>query len=274
MERLLRRVNLGCHFKEMKEASYDDEFVKDLFDRMGPTYAVTNLISSFGFSEFWRRSCVDGAKIQTNTTVCDMMAGAGECWRYIPQGVSRIVSIDFSSFMSNRQKARKQKDTREIEVLCENALSTSLDGDSIDHVVSAFGLKTLSAGALAMFANELFRVLKPGGTISLLEISVPGSALLRVPYMWYISNVVPWIGKTFLGDIECYRLLGEYTEEFQSCAGMVRTFEEAGLTVTMKRHFFGVHHIHHRRKSASHVYGEPRLNRSRQSASTSSLRST
>ena len=223
----------------MNETPHDDDFVKELFDRMGPTYSATNLITSFGFSEFWRKSCVVGAGIGSGTLVCDMMAGSGECWRHIRSDVSKIVSIDFSTFMSERQKKKRQMDAREIDVVCENAISTSLADSSVDHVVSAFGLKTLSDHAFESFAFELMRILKPGGSFSLLEISIPRNGLLRVPYTWYISSVIPLVGKLLLGDIDCYRMLGAYTREFHSCERLVPVFREVGLTVSMQEHFFG-----------------------------------
>ena len=54
-----------------KEDPHDDQFVRDLFDKMGPTYDRINVISSFGFSEWWRRQCVNNANIATGEHVCD-----------------------------------------------------------------------------------------------------------------------------------------------------------------------------------------------------------
>lgn len=220
-------------------AHHEDAYVQALFDQMGPTYAVMNVVSSFAFSEWWRRSCVRGAKIEEGALVCDMMAGSGECWSYLRRRGAHIVSIDFSSYMSNRQRDRRDQSELEVDVRCENATSTSLKAESMDAVISAFGLKTLSDAALGDFARELSRILKPGGCFSLLEISVPSSRWLQAPYGWYIGKVVPWLGKLFLGDIECYRMLGIYTREFGSCDRVLHHFEEAGLSVVVKSHFFG-----------------------------------
>ena len=54
--------------------------------------------------------------------------------------------------------------------------------------------------AVAGFASEIARILKPSGTYSVLEISLPESAILRVPYNWYLSKVIPIFGKLLLGD--------------------------------------------------------------------------
>lgn len=223
----------------MEEPRHDDEFVRELFDRMGPSYEVTNLLSSFGFSEIWRLICVWNARIVTGSVVCDMMAGSGECWRYVGWRGGRILSVDFSTFMSERQRERSRTGGLDVEVRCENAEQTGIRSATVDHVVSAFGLKTLSTEAMAGFAAEIGRILKPGGSFSLLEISMPPAVLLRGPYRFYLSKVIPLVGKSLLGDIECYRMLGRYTEEFQSCAGVVPVFRMAGLEVELRSHFFG-----------------------------------
>lgn len=217
----------------------DDDYVRDLFDRMGPTYVVMNVVSSFGFSEIWRWQCVAGAGIEAGSRVCDMMAGSGECWKYVRRSGGEIVSVDFSGYMVERQRRRNERLGGEVDVRCENATRTSIEGGSVDHVVGAFALKTLSGAVAGDFAEEVWRVLRPGGSFSFLEISVPGNRWLAVPYRWYLQRVIPMLGKFMLGDIECYRMLGRYTEEFGSCGALVTKFEEAGLEVTLKTHFFG-----------------------------------
>lgn len=227
------------HHDPADPALYDDAYVQALFDRMGPTYGVMNLVSSFGFSEFWRIQCVRNAGITAGTRVCDMMSGSGECWRHVLRRGGSIVSIDFSRVMIARQHARNETFGRQVDVRCENALRTSLASGSVDAVLGAFGLKTLSQDQLAGFAVEIRRILKPGGRFSLLEISSAEGWLLGPFFRWYLRTVIPRIGRLCLGDIECYRMLGVYTERFVSCEPLARLFTDAGLTVTWQRHFFG-----------------------------------
>jgi demethylmenaquinone methyltransferase/2-methoxy-6-polyprenyl-1,4-benzoquinol methylase len=107
----------------MATPQYDDIFVKGLFDRMGRTYDLVNLVSSLGFSEFWRWQCVANLPISAGAEVCDMMAGTGECWGYIRRrGGAAITGIDFSQAMAARQKRRRAGHGVRIDVRCENAL--------------------------------------------------------------------------------------------------------------------------------------------------------
>ncbi len=206
---------------------------------MGPTYNLMNLLSSFGFSELWRRECVRNAGVRPGMRVCDMMSGSGECWSYILTRGGDLISIDFSRFMNERQHARNRTRGGVVDVRCENALECSLADGSVDCVVGAFGLKTLSQVQMARFAAEIRRVLKPGGRFSLLEISTAEGWWLAGLFRWYLRAIIPLLGRTCLGDIECYRMLGIYTEEFGSCERARPAFAEAGLETVMLRHFFG-----------------------------------
>lgn len=141
--------------------------------------------------------------------------------------------------MSERQHARNQKGHLGVDVRCENALETSLDNDSIDRVISAFGLKTLQQAGVARFAQEIRRVLKPGGRFSLLEISTAEGWLFAPIYRLYMNAVVPVIGQLCLGDMDCYRMLGAYTASFGSCHRVAPAFIKAGLHVSVHTHFFG-----------------------------------
>lgn len=92
--------------------NYDSEYLANLFDRMGPTYDIVNVVTSFGFCNVWRRQCVAGARLGLGAEVADLMAGSGECWPYLlpkigPEG--KIHSVDFSNVMSDRQRKRQAK---------------------------------------------------------------------------------------------------------------------------------------------------------------------
>jgi demethylmenaquinone methyltransferase/2-methoxy-6-polyprenyl-1,4-benzoquinol methylase len=219
--------------------SYDDEYVRDLFDRMGSTYDLVNHVSSFGFCRWWRIECVDRAEIRSGDVVCDLMAGGGECWDLILRRAQSVVSIDFSPVMIGRQRRHQTRFGDRVEVRCENAMGSSIPDQSVDVVVCAYGLKTLSPESLASLAREVARILKPEGRFSFIEVSSAAGWWAGPLYRFYLAKIIPVVGKLCLGDIECYRMLGRYTEAFGSCAGVVRHFQAAGLESEMRSHFFG-----------------------------------
>lgn len=219
---------------------YDPAFVRQLFDEMAATYGIVNMISSFGFARRWRRQCVGCMEITDGAAVVDLMTGMGELLHLIasrtgPHG--QIMLLDISPAMC-RVAAKHQLDFP-YQVVEADVLQHGLPDESYDYVVSSFGLKTFNSEQLAELAEVVFRLLRPGGQFAFLEISLPRSRLLRIPYYFYISYVIPLIGRIFLGNPENYRLLGEYTRAFRDCREAYDQFAKTGLEVEYRSFFFG-----------------------------------
>ncbi|MGY8767750.1 MAG: class I SAM-dependent methyltransferase [Pirellulales bacterium] len=222
---------------------FEPKFVCELFTQMSKTYGLVNLVSSFGFSHLWRKQCVKLAQIESGMTVYDLMTGMGECWHLINRRLTNegnLIALDFCPEMC-RQAEVKQAGMPQLstQVLQEDFLNNSLPAGSADRVVSSFGLKTFSPAQKEIAAQQVQRILKPGGLFSLIEISVPQNPLLKVFYMFYLNHVIPLIGKLFLGDPNNYKLLGTYTQHFQNAQTMGQHLEAAGLIVQYQSHFFG-----------------------------------
>lgn len=226
----------------MKEI-YEPKFVENLFDKMSSSYARVNYITSFGFSERWRRQCVEEIQIQEGKYVVDLMTGMGECWKHIlkPSDENSIlVGLDFSSEMVKRAKKRKQRHKgSNIEILKENVFNNSIKNGSVDYVISGFGLKTFNDEQLAKLADEISRILKPGGEFSLIDVSVPQNKVLRTFYMFYLKKIIPILGKLFLGNPETYKMLGVYTEKFLNAKKTVQIFDRPDFKVEYVAYFYG-----------------------------------
>ena len=226
----------------MKEI-YEPKFVEKLFDKMSSSYSKMNYITSFGFSERWRRQCVEEIEIEKGKTVVDLMTGMGECWKHILKKSdknSKLIGLDFSTEMINRAKKNKRKfEKSTIEVLKENVFQNSIENGTADYVISGFGLKTFNDEQLGKLANEIDRILKPNGKFSLIDVSVPNSKFLKPFYMFYLKNIIPILGKLFLGSPETYRMLGVYTEEFGNSKNVHRIFNEQEFEVEYVEYFYG-----------------------------------
>ena len=140
----------------MKEI-YEPKFVEQLFDKMSSSYSKMNYITSFGFSERWRRQCVEEIGIEKGKTVVDLMTGMGECWKHILKKSDKnsiLIGLDFSTEMANRAEKNKLnfKDSK-IEILKENVIENSIDKQSADFVISGFGLKTFNEQQLGELAT-------------------------------------------------------------------------------------------------------------------------
>jgi len=209
---------------------------------MNCSYDLANLVSLCGYSELWRFQCVRNSRLHPGGTVAGLAAGIGEGWSYLRRRItsaSKIIFVDFCSAMCTCQQRRLNRDAAiPVEMRRENALSMVLPESSVDCIASAFGLKTLDTSRLKQLIAEMFRMLRPGGSCSMIEISVPRAAIPQAAYLPYIGRVIPWIGHVFLGNVEFYRMLGMYTKVFAPCQEVADLLREGGLRVEFNNHFF------------------------------------
>jgi ubiquinone/menaquinone biosynthesis C-methylase UbiE len=209
---------------------------------MSGSYERTNLITSFGFSRRWRLQAVERLGLRPGMAVHDWMTGMGEGWTPIltrigPAG--RLVAVDLSAGMLGHARRRLQTMRADIEIIEGDLLELALPGSSADAILCLFGLKTLSPADRARFAAELVRVLRPGGSFSLIEVSVPSWRPLRAAYLFYLKTVIPILGRILLGNPDNYRMLGVYTERFGDCRALTDVVRAAGLDATYGESFFG-----------------------------------
>ncbi|MEM9412072.1 MAG: class I SAM-dependent methyltransferase [Planctomycetota bacterium] len=219
---------------------YDSAFVRDLFDEMSSTYGLINLITSFGFTYWWRRDCASAIQIQPNSHVLDLMSGMGELCTELSKKLNEkgtLAALDISPEMCNR--ARKHQLQTDYRVIEADALNPPLEDASFDYIFSTFGLKTFDDVGLAALAREVHQLLKPGGNFAFLEISVPPNPWLRAPYIFNLNVVIPILGKILLGNSDHYRMLGVYTEAFANCEKAALIFRQHGLAVEESSYFFG-----------------------------------
>ncbi|SHI64210.1 demethylmenaquinone methyltransferase / 2-methoxy-6-polyprenyl-1,4-benzoquinol methylase [Rubritalea squalenifaciens DSM 18772] len=182
---------------------HSERFVKSLFSEMSRTYGVVNLLSSLGFAYFWRKLAVR-ALPKDSLQVCDLMTGGAECLTHMRTHFgkeTRMELVDWCEDMCARARQTVRRyHGKQVEVINASALALPSQDASYDAVVSTFGLKTLSPDELLDFVREVKRVLKPGGSISLLEFSMPENAMVRFFFRLYVKFYVPFLGWLFLGE--------------------------------------------------------------------------
>lgn len=237
---------------------HDPAFVAALFDRCSGAYRTWSAVASFGMIARWRGELalrlvgarhvgrIAAGQVSDagahEVQIVDLMAGTGEIWphldRHFPR--ARITAIDISDGMHSRAMQYLQQSGRDrVTHVTGDALETGLDGGGFDLVVSAFGLKTLSPQQQQVLAQEIARLLKPGGAFALIEASDPRGWVLRPVYRFYLDRVLPHVERLFLNGARDFAMIGTYTQVFGSCAGFAKALRDAGLIATEKTHFFG-----------------------------------
>lgn len=224
---------------------YDPVHVSELFDRCSSSYRWWSAIASFGMTRVWRNICVKSLPPSTkpNGEFLDLMAGTGEVWPHLLKQfpmLKTIVAVDSSKKMHQDALVRLHSGiSHRCTHLLANALEVDLPKESADCVVSTFGLKTFNVDQQRIIAQQVERVLKPGGTFSFIEASDPVTWGLRPLYRFYMDFCLPLVERLALRGAQDFSMIGTYTKNFKSCDAFSEALRAEGLVVTKYAHFFG-----------------------------------
>lgn len=227
----------------MADDIYDPAYVKSVFDRCSGKYITFSLVCSMGFTERWRRQCVEALPEPPGPAGYDLMAGTGEAWPHLlkryPQA-GPITAVDISSGMHALAMERLHKHrAHRIAFIEDDVLASDLPDASADWVISTFGLKTFDAGQHARLAKLAARVLRPGGSFSMIEASDPRGWWLRPLYLFHLKRVLPMVERLLLRGAQDFAMIGTYSTNFGDAAAFGEMLRAEGLEVRFHRYFFG-----------------------------------
>lgn len=194
------------------------EKIQQMFDGIAPDYDRLNHLMSLGVDRSWRRRAlreiVDAGRAQS---ILDIACGTGDfslaiAGRMHPD--SRIVGLDLSEGMLAVMRDKVAGAGLDDRISCEQGDSEAMRfaDASFDVVTIAFGIRNFAHREAAL--REILRVLKPGGRLVILELSVPENRLLRWGYNLYFKHFVPWIGGRISGDRAAYTYLPASVQAF------------------------------------------------------------
>lgn len=173
--------------------------VRAMFDSISGRYDLVNRLMTFGMDVGWRRRAIDELRLPARAFVLDLACGTGDLCVALSREGYRPMGADFSLGMLRGARRRSSVPLLQADVLRLPVRDAAADG-----VTSGFALRNVVS--LEAFFGELGRVVRPGGRISLLDVSRPDQALLRAGHALYFTRVVPVIGG-LLSDREAYRYL-------------------------------------------------------------------
>ena len=186
--------------------------VRGVFDSVASRYDLMNDLMSLGIHRIWKRFTVEKAGLRPGMQVLDLAGGTGDLAALMAPRVApggRVVLSDINEAMLGRGRERlldRGLAGEAIEYCLADAEALPLEDASFDVVTIAFGLRNVTHKERAL--GEMFRVLRPGGQLLVLEFSRPVPALAPA-YDLYSFRVLPAIGKLVAGDDESYRYLAE-----------------------------------------------------------------
>lgn len=207
------------------------EEVREMFDRIAPTYDKLNHTLSVGIDRLWRLRTVRHVRRAHPARILDVATGTGDLAiamaRRIP-GV-QVLGIDLSERMLDAARCKVTALGLDERVLLDvgDAEHLPLSDASVDVATVAFGVRNF--GDLEAGLAELARVVKPGGRVVILEFSTPSNRLFRAFYEFYSSRILPRIGGLVSKDRRAYEYLPASVREFPSPKEFLAMLARAGF---------------------------------------------
>ena len=185
--------------------------VREVFDSVADNYDLMNDLMSFGIHRLWKRFAINMAGLKPGQQVLDLAGGTGDLTRLMAPAVGpsgHIVLSDINAAMleNGRRRLLDKGVSGNVSFALANAEQLPFADNRFDLVTMAFGLRNVTDKQRAL--NAIFRVLKPGGRLLVLEFSKPVAALKPV-YDFYSFNVLPKLGQLIARDAPSYRYLAE-----------------------------------------------------------------
>lgn len=226
-----------------------------MFNDIAPTYDKLNHILSLNVDKIWRRKAVRCVKNAVSgckkPKILDVACGTADSTIKIAKTIENAVvhAIDISDGMLavGKQKVIKQKLNDKIIFYNSSAEHIVCQDDTYDAAMVAFGVRNFSDRMAGL--QEILRVMKPEGTLAVLELSVPHNKLLRWIYDIYFKNFLPLIGKCVSGNAEAYRYLHDSVTAFPMPDEFVKMLKSCGYTdIKHKSLTFGLCRIYQAKK--------------------------
>jgi len=226
-------VATGARPLGAKDEATASNAVQQMFDTIAPRYDVLNHVLSAGIDRWWWNRAAHrfrGILQQPQSVVLDLCCGTGDMalallkHRPAMSAAAPILAVDFSHKMLARGAAKFA--SRPIIPIEADALHLPIASASLDLVTSAFGFRNLANYEEGL--AELFRVLRPGGQIGILDCNQP-DGLIGALYSLYFKQILPRLGGLISGDASAYSYLPASVERFPRPPRMLQLIREAGF---------------------------------------------
>ena len=208
--------------------------IGELFDRIAARYDFLNHLLSLNIDKRWRRKAVaalDSSAHPAPTHILDVAIGTGDlAMELIRQHkADKITGIDVSAEMMRigKDKIDKAGLNERISFRQASALQMPFEADTFDAVTCAYGVRNFAD--LDTGLREMYRVLRPGGQLMILEFSHPTNRLFARLYDIYFTHILPGVGRLISGDRTAYTYLNRSVKAFVDAPQMCDHLSDAGF---------------------------------------------
>lgn len=227
------------------------EQVTKMFDTISKDYDGLNRVISFGIDIKWRKRVVAILTMEKPISILDIATGTGDlAIALVKTGAKQIVGLDISPGMLEVGKVKiKNKNLNStIDMVVGDSENLSFPDNFFDAVTVSFGVRNFEN--LETGLSEILRVLKPKGSLVVLETSVPTKTPYKQGYRLYTKYILPLIGRLFSKDNSAYGYLSESAAVFPHGEIFNNILRKIGfIEVTNKPQTFGVASIYIAKKA-------------------------
>lgn len=226
------------------------EQVADMFDNISARYDFLNRFLSLGIDVGWRKKTVRSVAKLKPQSILDVATGTADLAIELTKTqATEIVGIDISTGMLAVGDVKIKKKNLDHIIRLQTADSENLpfEDNRFDVVTVAFGVRNFENPLKGL--QEIRRVLKPGGSLFVLEFSQPQHFPVRQLYFFYFRFILPVWGKIISKDDSAYRYLPDSVRVFPYGKAFLKLMEDAGFGDTSSRQFtFGIASVYQGKK--------------------------
>lgn len=206
--------------------------VSSVFSSVAENYDLMNDVMSLGVHRLWKRFVVDLAGVRAGQQVLDLAGGTGDLALKFVAKVGDSGSVTLADISADMLDVGRQRlvDSGVLKGVCyvqADAESLPFPENSFDLISIAFGLRNVTVKERAL--ESMFRVLRPGGQMLILEFSTLKVPLIDPLYRAYIMKVLPRMGRLIAGDSDSYRYLAESIRMHPSQEKLLEMMKTAGF---------------------------------------------
>ena len=192
--------------------TFNSKPTEAMFSKIAARYDRCNHWFSLGVDHYWRKRLVRELAAKAEDAGLDVCCGTGDMafalLKHSP--MRRAVGVDCSERMiqlaqEKRMVRLRRPAGKELRLRVEDATALTFEDGAFEAVTCAFGVRNISDRAAAL--GQMYRVLTPGGRVGICEFSLPAHPMLRRMYWFYLSRVMPLLGRVVVGDAEPLRYL-------------------------------------------------------------------
>lgn len=230
------------------------EQVREMFDNIAPAYDRLNRAMSMGQDRRWRRKAVAAVTAANPAKIIDIATGTGDFAISLAHAIptAQVTGLDLSEgmIMRGRSKVKKAGLDKRVTLVCGDCLNAPEEIRGADVVTVAFGVRNFAD--LAAGYRAMHDMLKPGGTLCVIELSTPSSPLIKPFYNLYTRMIIPAMGRMVSKDRRAYSYLPESIAAVPRGKHMLALMEQAGFIDTQfTTYTFGVCSVYMGRRPAT-----------------------